>query len=140
VPVYEGFGSSYEKARSAIEAVRLHFPARPLVVVFEPHTFSWRNAQALDWYGRVFEGVDQVILLPPPAHGAEGHAQLTADDILRAVQAAGVTAEAAVGGAAVLARLEGLLTGEQVVLLLSSGPLDGLPQSLPPRLEARWGA
>ena len=48
VPVYEGFGSSYEKARSAIEAILLHFPGRPAVVVFEPHTFSWRNQGALN--------------------------------------------------------------------------------------------
>ncbi|MDB5441957.1 MAG: mpl, partial [Phenylobacterium sp.] len=34
VPVIEGFGSSYEKARSAIEAMRLHYPRRPLIVVF----------------------------------------------------------------------------------------------------------
>ena len=43
VPIIEGFGSSYEKARSAIEAMLLHYPDRPLTVVFEPHTFSWRN-------------------------------------------------------------------------------------------------
>ena len=43
VPVYEGFGSSYEKARSAIAATKLHFPDRRLIVVFEPHTFTWRN-------------------------------------------------------------------------------------------------
>jgi len=139
VPVYEGFGSSYEKARSAIEAVRLHFPTRPLIVIFEPHTFSWRNADALDWYGRVFEDVHRVILLPPPTHGAEGHAQLKPEAILRAVQAAGVEAELTEGGAAVTARLDEMLTGEEVVLLLSSGPLDGLPQTLPPRLDARWG-
>jgi UDP-N-acetylmuramate: L-alanyl-gamma-D-glutamyl-meso-diaminopimelate ligase len=84
--------------------------------------------------------VTRVILLPPPTHGAAGHAQLTPGDILNAVQAAGVTAELAADGAAVTARLEGLLTGEEVVLLLSSGPLDGLPQTLPPRLDARWGA
>jgi UDP-N-acetylmuramate: L-alanyl-gamma-D-glutamyl-meso-diaminopimelate ligase len=140
VPAYEGFGSSYEKARSAIEAVALHFPDRPLVVIFEPHTFSWRNAQALDWYRTVFEGVAQVILLRPPTHGAGGHAQLSGEDILAAVGQAGVTAELAADGAAVLTRLEGLLTGEEVVLLLSSGPLDGLAQSLPPRLDARFGA
>src|SRR5262249_10155675 len=46
VPVYEGFGSSYEKARSAIAAVKLHFPDRRLIVVFEPHTFTWRNRAA----------------------------------------------------------------------------------------------
>jgi UDP-N-acetylmuramate: L-alanyl-gamma-D-glutamyl-meso-diaminopimelate ligase len=140
IPVYEGFGSSYEKARSAIEAVRLHFPARPLVVIFEPHAFSWRNAQALDWYARVFRGADRVILLPPPAHGAEGHDQLSASDIVRAVAASGVTAEAAPDAAAALGLCDRRLTGQEVVLLLSSGPLGGLGQSLPARLDARWSA
>ena len=47
VPVYEGFGSSYEKARSAIAAAKLHFPDRRLLIVFEPHTFTWRNRAAM---------------------------------------------------------------------------------------------
>src|SRR5215207_9942134 len=50
VPVYEGFGSSYEKARSAIEATKLHFPERRLIIVFEPHTFTWRNRAAIAAY------------------------------------------------------------------------------------------
>ena len=66
----EGFGSSYEKARSAIEAMLLHYPARPLVVVFEPHTFSWRSRDALSWYDTVFEGASRVLIAPPPSHGA----------------------------------------------------------------------
>ena len=56
VPAYEGFGSSYEKARSAIEAMLLHFPTGRCVVVFEPHTFSWRDPAALAWYDTVFAG------------------------------------------------------------------------------------
>ena len=32
--------------RRAIAGMRLHFPARRLVVVFEPHTFTWRNRTA----------------------------------------------------------------------------------------------
>jgi UDP-N-acetylmuramate: L-alanyl-gamma-D-glutamyl-meso-diaminopimelate ligase len=43
IAVYEGFGSSYDKARSAIAAIKLHFRNRRLIVVFEPHTFTWRN-------------------------------------------------------------------------------------------------
>nr|QQZ51815.1 hypothetical protein JKL49_13520 [Phenylobacterium glaciei] len=56
VPLIEGFGSSYEKARSAIDALQLHYPERPLIVVFEPHTFSWRSKDALAWYDTVFAG------------------------------------------------------------------------------------
>ena len=140
VPAYEGFGSSYEKARSAIEALLLHFPGRPLVVVFEPHTFSWRNEAALAWYDTVFEGVSRVLVLPPPEHGAATHRQLTLDEIAARIGAAGVAAQGVTGGAAVLADLSRTLSGDEVVLLLSSGPLDGLAESLPPLLDQRFGA
>lgn len=138
VPAYEGFGSSYEKARSAIEAVQLHFPARPLVVVFEPHTFSWRNAQARDWYATVFDGVARVLLLPPPTHGAGSHAQLSQAEIVACVQAAGVAVAPMAGGGAVLDALRGM-AGDEVVLLLSSGPLDGLADTAPRLLDATFG-
>ncbi|MGI8840092.1 MAG: Mur ligase domain-containing protein [Caulobacteraceae bacterium] len=139
VPAYEGFGSSYEKARSAIEAIALNFPARPAVVVFEPHAFSWRNAESLCWYDTVFDGVARVLLLPPPAHGAGSHRQLSQAEILRRIRGAGVAAWGFASGAEVLADLESSLSGNEVVLLLSSGPLDGLARSAPAMLEARFG-
>jgi len=140
VPAYEGFGSSYEKARSAIEAIRLHFPERPLVVVFEPHTFSWRGIEALGWYDTVFEDVARVLVLPPPEHGAATHNQLTLAEIVARIAGAGVAAEAAADGAAVLASLERSLVGDEVILLLSSGPLDGLAASLPAWLDQNFEA
>jgi UDP-N-acetylmuramate: L-alanyl-gamma-D-glutamyl-meso-diaminopimelate ligase len=139
VPAYEGFGSSYEKARSAIEAIRLHFPARPAVVVFEPHAFSWRNEEALGWYDTVFEGVARVLVLPPPRHGEATHRQLTQAEITERIAAAGVIAIAAADAGEALADLEASLKGDEVVLLLSSGPLDGLAQTLPPWLDAQFG-
>ena len=139
VPVYEGFGSSYEKARSAIEAIQLHFPGRPLVVVFEPHTFSWRGREALGWYDKVFEGVTKVLLLPPPEHGASTHEQLTQADIAARIHRAGVAAAEAQDREAVLKALEAELKGDEVVLLLSSGPLAGLADALPPLMDARFG-
>jgi UDP-N-acetylmuramate: L-alanyl-gamma-D-glutamyl-meso-diaminopimelate ligase len=138
VPVYEGFGSSYEKARSAIEAVRLHFPDRRLLVVFEPHTFSWRNAAALVWYDSVFAGVDHVVLLPPPTHGADAHGQLDQSQILERIRAAGIAAEGAVDARDATLAVEREARDDSVILLLSSGPLAGLPQSLPPRIDARF--
>jgi UDP-N-acetylmuramate: L-alanyl-gamma-D-glutamyl-meso-diaminopimelate ligase len=139
VPIYEGFGSSYEKARSAIEAINLHFPTRPSVVVFEPHTFSWRNQNALAWYDSVFVGVERVLILPPPTHGAGMHDQLSQEQIVARVQANGVKVQGVANGADVLASLGDSLSGEEVVLLLSSGPLDGLATDLPPQFDARFG-
>jgi len=138
VPVIEGFGSSYEKARSAIEALLLHYPHRPLTVVFEPHTFSWRSTDALSWYDTVFEGVARVLMLPPPTHGAASHHQSTHADILTRTAAAGVNVEG-VDGAEAATRALSALKGDEVVLLLSSGPLFGLPDSLPPVFERLYG-
>jgi UDP-N-acetylmuramate: L-alanyl-gamma-D-glutamyl-meso-diaminopimelate ligase len=130
VPVIEGFGSSYEKARSAIEALLLHYPHRPLVVVFEPHTFSWRSRDALPWYDTVFAGVARVLMIPPPTHGAATHRQSSYDEILARTAAAGVPVEPARTAEEATAALSAL-AGDEVVLLLSSGPLLGLPDSLP---------
>jgi UDP-N-acetylmuramate: L-alanyl-gamma-D-glutamyl-meso-diaminopimelate ligase len=139
IPVIEGFGSSWEKARSAIEAMRLHFPDRPLIVVFEPHTFSWRSRDALDWYDTVFEGADRVLILPPPGHGAESHHQSTLDEIVDRARAAGVDARPTLTAAEAHAALSAL-KGDEAVLLLSSGPLLGLPDSLPPVFDRLYGA
>jgi UDP-N-acetylmuramate: L-alanyl-gamma-D-glutamyl-meso-diaminopimelate ligase len=138
IPVIEGFGSSWEKARSAIDALRLHFPDRRLVVVFEPHTFSWRSRDALSWYDTVFEGVDQVLVLPPPDHGAGGHNQSTLAEIVDRTRAAGVDARPVSSAAEAQVALSAL-SGDEVVLLLSSGPLLGLPDSLPQVFDRLYG-
>ncbi|HEY4031357.1 MAG TPA: Mur ligase family protein [Caulobacteraceae bacterium] len=130
VPVIEGFGSSYEKARSAIEALLLHYPHRPLTVVFEPHTFSWRSRDALAWYDTVFAGAARVLVVPPPTHGAQTHHQSSFEEILARVAAAGVPVEGVRTADEAVAALRNL-NGDEVVLLLSSGPLLGLPDSLP---------
>ncbi len=138
VPLIEGFGSSYEKARSAIEAMKLHFPERPLVVVFEPHTFSWRSRDALAWYDTVFAGVDKVLMIPPPVHGAASHHQSTHAEIVARTAGAGVTVQ---GVESLQAATEALsrLRGDEAVLLLSSGPLLGLPDTLPGVFDRLYG-
>ena len=139
VPVIEGFGSSYEKARSAIEAMLLHYSERPLTVVFEPHTFSWRSRDALAWYDTVFAGAARVLIAPPPAHGAESHNQSSFAEILERTAAAGVPVEPVRTAEEAIGKLGGLRSDE-VVLLLSSGPLLGLPDALPPVFDELYAA
>jgi UDP-N-acetylmuramate: L-alanyl-gamma-D-glutamyl-meso-diaminopimelate ligase len=137
-PVIEGFGSSYEKARSAIEAMLLHYPERPLTVVFEPHAFSWRSRDALSWYDTVFAGAARVLMLPPPTHGAGSHNQSSHAEILARTAAAGVPVQGVTRADEAIGALS-TLRGDEVVLLLSSGPLLGLPDSLPPVFDRLYG-
>lgn len=81
----------------------------------------------------------RVLVLAPPSHGAEGHAQLGQKEIVARVRAADVDAAGVANGEAALADLRASLKGDEVVLLLSSGPLDGLPASLPAMLDQLFG-
>jgi UDP-N-acetylmuramate: L-alanyl-gamma-D-glutamyl-meso-diaminopimelate ligase len=138
VPVYEGFGSSYEKARSAIAAVKLHYPDRRLMVVFEPHTFTWRNRDALAAYDDVFDGAAKILIYEPASQGASSHAQLTQDEIVDRVRGAKYDAEAIVDPEEALQRLNGMLEIDDVVLLLTSGELGGLIKTIPKLAERKY--
>ncbi|HAH10736.1 MAG TPA: hypothetical protein DCL48_11610, partial [Alphaproteobacteria bacterium] len=141
IPVYEGFGSSADKARAAIEAMLLHFPASKLAVVFEPHTFSWRARAALDWYRTVFRDVSLVAILPPPNHGQTTDDQLTQSEIAAVCRKTYgsklkvITPGLKEWGAAVITELGPNWT----VLALSSGSLGGVLPSFTSALDRRFG-
>ena len=138
IPIYEGFGSSIDKARSAIEAIKLHFPNHRLVVIFEPHTFSWRNIQALSWYDTVFKDVDTVFLYKPPVTGEETHEQLTLEQITKRIEDAKVDVhpfETKDDGINII--MENI-TENDVVLILSSGGMDGLMPELIKNIEEKF--
>ena len=125
VPAYEGFGSSYTKARSAIEAIRLHFPNRLLTVIFEPYTFSWQNRDVIHWYDTVFKDCNNVLIYKPPGENRTESWQLKLIDILDRVQKTGLT----VGGFETpedgLTILKKYVKNNSVILILSSGGFGG---------------
>ena len=118
VPVFEGFGSSYEKARAAISAMTLHFPDKPLIIIFEPHTFGWRNRANLNWYDDVFREASTIFIAPPETQGASTHDQLSHEEILARV---GTRARPYAVPESVIESL----SGNEVLLILTSGNLEG---------------
>ncbi len=138
VPCYEGFGSSYTKAKAAIDAIKLHFPTKRLVIVFEPHTFSWRNKDYIHHYDTIFEGVEKVFVYKPATQGSGTHAQLTHSDIVDRVKSSGVDVEHMENEKEGLEKIKKEVTENDVVLLLTSGNLDGMVQSIPHYLETNF--
>ena len=139
IPVYEGFGSSREKARAAIDAIALHFPGRSLKIIFEPHTFSWRNRSTIHWYDDVFRGADEIFISSPPDHGAASHDQVSYDEIADRVAATGckVTRLSKDNGENIAHITRALVPGD-VVLVLTSGDLGGLIVQLVNEMETRF--
>ena len=123
--MYEGFGSSYEKARAAIEAIVLHYPKKELNIIFEPHTFSWRNKNSLHWYKDVFREAKNVLLYEPPTHGAASHDQSSYEEIFTTIKNSGVFVERInkING---LAKIKKTIKKDSIFLILSSGNMDGL--------------
>jgi UDP-N-acetylmuramate: L-alanyl-gamma-D-glutamyl-meso-diaminopimelate ligase len=70
-------------------------------------------------------------------HGAAGHDQTSLAEIIDRIRAAGVKA-APVGTPEAAWDARGGLCGNEAVLLMSSGPLMGLPDALPVRFDTRY--
>jgi len=138
IPIFEGFGSSYDKARSAIAAMKRHFPDRRLITVFEPHTFSWRNRDAISWYDDVFNGVAKVFIYEPASQGAGTHLQISQAEILARVTEAGCDAEPISDPDEALRTIRDLLQPNDAVLLLTSGNLGGLIDRIPFAAEQKF--
>jgi UDP-N-acetylmuramate: L-alanyl-gamma-D-glutamyl-meso-diaminopimelate ligase len=138
VQMFEGFGSSYDKAKSAIAAMKKHFVQRRLLVVFEPHTFSWRNRNKLEWYDDAFSGCDRVFIFEPANQGAGTHEQASLDEIMARVRAAGADATPVHSCAEGLAKIGAELRKDDAVLLLTSGDLGGLVERLPRLAEKQF--
>lgn len=138
VRVYEGFGSSYDKARAGISAMKLHFPNKRLVIVFEPHTFSWRNKDTAGWYDTVFNDCDRVLVYEPALQGALTHLQLSQQDIVERIKKTGINVSPIKNKEDALSLLERELLEDDIVLFMTSGDLGGLIEEIPKFVEKKF--
>ncbi len=127
--IYEGFGSSVDKATSAIDAIAQHFPTKKIKIIFEPHTFSWRNKEAIHWYDTVFKKADLVYVYEPPSHGAHTITQLSQTEIIERIKSSGVDAQA-IGSSDTDKIIQDTDTENDIILTLTSGDLGNLPKMI----------
>jgi UDP-N-acetylmuramate: L-alanyl-gamma-D-glutamyl-meso-diaminopimelate ligase len=133
VPAHEGFGSSREKLQAAIQAMKKQYPDKRLIVVFEPHTFSWRNKNMLHWFDDAFAGTNLVVLYKPAEQGADTHEQSTQEEMVARLKATGMDVEFMARPEEVMTFLQSNVHETDAILLSSSGPMDGLIETIP-----RW--
>lgn len=133
IPIFEGFGSSYEKLESSISAMKAHFPKHKLVVVFEPNTISWRSRNALEQYGNAFVGTSKVLIFKPPHDGKQ--TELTLDEIVSKIRQGGIDASGVETSEEALDIINQVLGSDACILLSSSGAMGGLADSIPKLAE-----
>lgn len=126
IPLYEDFGSSRAKALAGIKAVRNQYPDWRLIVVFEPHTFSFRNREALNWYDDLFALADLIYIYDPPTHGAKTHDQLSLAEIVERVRQSGKEVYPFHAKEELVNKFDSLLKANRdVILIETSGNLGG---------------
>jgi UDP-N-acetylmuramate: L-alanyl-gamma-D-glutamyl-meso-diaminopimelate ligase len=136
IPIYEGFGSSHEKLRSAIAAMKLHFPDRRLIVIFEPNTITWRSRAALAQYDTAFVDAGLTYVYNPPHDGKE--TELSLEEIVARINSAGIRAQGVATAEDTLAAIKNELTANDAILLSSSGAMGGLVESVPALAEKKF--
>ena len=72
--------------------MKKHVAQRGLLVVIEPHTFSWRDRNKLEWYDDVFTGCGRVFILSRRTQRAGEREQAGLDEIMERLHAADVNA------------------------------------------------
>lgn len=131
VEIFLGFGSSHAKVRGCIDAIKLHYPNKKLHIIFEPHTFSWRDLATQYWYNDAFTGAENVcVVMPPTEHGKEATNALSADTIKDLIQNSGQHATIAYTESEVKKWFADTVKNDNIVLLLTSGDLLGIPKNI----------
>lgn len=138
IPIYEGFGSSYTKAKTAIQAIKLHFPKKDIITIFEPHTFGWRNIENIHWYDNVFNGSKSVLVYKPGEHGSSTQTELTQKQILDHLSTAEYSAVGISSEKECFDYLDQKITNNSIILILTSGTLDGMTTSIPKYIEEKF--
>jgi UDP-N-acetylmuramate: L-alanyl-gamma-D-glutamyl-meso-diaminopimelate ligase len=134
VLVYEAFGSSQSKLKSSFKALKLHFPNKKIIAVFEPHTFSWRNRNALSWYTHTFDDAKHVLVFEPPTHG-ENKDQLSLDEIVSKIKENHKSVFPFHSSEEGLGILKNITQKDDIVLLITSGDLGGIIPKVPKLME-----
>jgi UDP-N-acetylmuramate--alanine ligase len=130
--VVDDYGHHPTEIQATLEALRLKYPERRLVVVFQPHRYT-RTQALYSKFGRVFAQADHLFLLPIYPAGERAIPGVSTELILEVVKAqdlhkSGI--EYASSGDEVVARLREILTSGDLVLTLGAGDVWKIGQKL----------
>jgi UDP-N-acetylmuramate--alanine ligase len=131
--IVDDYGHHPTEVAATLDAVRQGWPARRLVLVFQPHRYS-RTRDLLDDFGRALSECDVLLVTEvyaageTPIAGADGRA------ICRAVRTRGLTEPVFVEHVDELAdSLRGILHDGDVVLTMGAGNIGAVAQDLKKR-------
>lgn len=135
ITVLDDFAHHPTAVRETLAGAKRRFPGRRLWAIFEPRSLSAGRKLFQAEYGAAFGSADVVVIAPifyakrlPPGEAMDG------DRLVAEIRASGPRAEIADSIDAIVDRLGTDARPGDVVLCMSSGSFEGLPQRLAGRL------
>ncbi len=138
ITVIDDFAHHPTAVRETVQALRLAWPDRRLIIVFEPRTNSSRRAVFQQQYEQAFNGADQVIVREiVPLANVPTEEQFSSEQLTAALNNQGIPAEYFPDTAAILAFLAEQARSGDVVAVLSNGGFDNIHEQLLGLLKKR---
>ncbi len=136
VTVIDDFAHHPTAVRETVRALRLAWPGRRLIVVFEPRTNSSRRAIFQDQYAHAFADADLVLVREHvPLDNVPADEQFSSSRLVHDLQAQGQQAHYFPDTDAILDHLGLHCRQGDVVAILSNGGFDNIHQRLLSRLQ-----
>jgi UDP-N-acetylmuramate: L-alanyl-gamma-D-glutamyl-meso-diaminopimelate ligase len=141
IVVLDDFAHHPTAVRETLAAVRGRYPGRRLVAVFEPRTNTSRRKIFQTDYAAAFDGAGLVVIAAVPElplYSATGEVteRFSAEELVRDLEARGISARAIEGTDAIVDWLGGKLARGDVVLAMSNGAFGGFWDKLLSKLRA----
>jgi UDP-N-acetylmuramate: L-alanyl-gamma-D-glutamyl-meso-diaminopimelate ligase len=131
IVVIDDFAHHPTAIGATLEAIAERYPDRRILAAFEPRSNTARRSVFQDDFARAFDRAARVYL--GPVYFKENDpipvgARLDTDLLARAISARGPVALASASTAAILERMAADACPGDVIVCMSNGPFDGLPQ------------
>ncbi|SFM65619.1 UDP-N-acetylmuramate--L-alanine ligase [Thermodesulforhabdus norvegica] len=123
-----------------IKALKAHFPERRLIAIFEPRTNTSKRAYFQDAYAEAFDGSEIVILKAPPDYNELPEKdRLNLPELAARLKDLRIDAHWALSSDEVVSICLRYLQKGDLVLCMSNGDMDGVPEKLSRSFRSRAG-
>jgi UDP-N-acetylmuramate: L-alanyl-gamma-D-glutamyl-meso-diaminopimelate ligase len=140
ITVIDDFAHHPTAVRETVQALRLAWPDRRLLIVFEPRTNSSRRAVFQQQYEQAFHRADQVLVREiVPLTNVPTDEQFSSQQLVHALQEQGMRAAYFPDTSAILTDLVQQAQAGDVIAILSNGGFDNIHEQLLAALRERVG-
>lgn len=138
VVVVDDFAHHPTAVEKTLGALRQRYPGRRLVALFEPRSLTAGRRMFFDAYRRAFAAADRVLFAPTFHAGRLAtDEKLDFAELAATLRAAGIATEVTASTGDLLAQAVAESRPGDVLVTMSSGSFDGLPQRLMAELKTR---